>query len=86
MFLGLKIQKTMNIIKFIHHFPDQESCEIYLKAYRENTSIYCKTCGNFSKQYWFSGSKFFECSKCRSRTSLKAGTVMSQVTCLYIPG
>lgn len=66
----------MNIIEFITHFPDKESCEIYLKGHRETTGIYCKTCSGFSKQYWFSASKFFECSKCRRRTSLKAGTVM----------
>lgn len=66
----------MNIIEFITHFPDEESCEIFLKTYRENSGIYCKTCKCFSKQYWFSGRKFFECSKCRRRTSLKAGTVM----------
>lgn len=66
----------MNIIEFITHFPDEESCEIYLKGHRETTGIYCKTCSGFSKQYWFSASKFFECSKCRRRTSLKAGTVM----------
>ena len=66
----------MNIIEFITHFPDEESCEIYLKGHRETMGIYCKTCSGFSKQYWFSASKFFECSKCRRRTSLKAGTVM----------
>ena len=66
----------MNIIEFITHFPDEESCEFYLKGHRETTGIYCKTCSGFSKQYWFSASKFFECSKCRRRTSLKAGTVM----------
>ena len=66
----------MNIIEFITHFPDEESCEIYLKGHRETTGIYCKTCSGFSKQYWFSASKFFECSKCRRRSSLKAGTVM----------
>lgn len=66
----------MNIIEFITHFPDEESCEIFLKTYRETSGIYCKTCKCFSKQYWFSGRKFFECSKCRRRTSLKAGTVM----------
>ena len=66
----------MNIIEFITHFPNEESCEIYLKGHRETTGIYCKTCSGFSKQYWFSASKFFECSKCRRRTSLKAGTVM----------
>lgn len=72
----MKIRKAMNIIEFITHFPDEESCEIFLKTYRENSGIYCKTCKYFSKQYWFSGNKFFECSKCRRRTSLKAGTVM----------
>ena len=66
----------MNIIEFITNFPDEESCEIYLKGQRETTGIYCKTCSGFSKQYWFSASKFFECSKCRRRTSLKAETVM----------
>lgn len=72
----LKIHKTMNIIEFINHFPDEQSCESFLKSHREKCGIYCKTCKCFSKHYWFSGRKFFECSKCRRRTSLKAGTVM----------
>lgn len=58
------------------NFPDEESCEIFLKTYHENSGIYCKTCKCFSKQYWYSGSKFFEFSKCRRRTSLKVWTVM----------
>jgi len=66
----------MNILEFVKHFPNEESCEDFLKTYRENTGVYCKTCKSFSKQYWFSGKKFFECSICRRRTSLKAGTVM----------
>lgn len=66
----------MNIIEFINHFPHEESCEIFLKEYRENCGIYCKSCESKTKQYWFRGKKFFECSKCRRRTSLKAGTVM----------
>ena len=72
----LKIHKTMNILEFVNHFPNEESCENFLKTYRENCGIYCKTCKCFPKQYWFSGKKVFECSKCRRRTSLKAGTVM----------
>jgi len=59
MFLGLKIHKAINIIVFITHFPDEESCEIYLKGHRESSGIYYKTCTGFSKQYWFSASKFF---------------------------
>ncbi|MCH7411082.1 IS1595 family transposase [Belliella sp. DSM 111904] len=65
----------MNIIDFITHFPDEESCEKFLKAYREKEGVYCKTCSSFTRQYWFSGKKFFGCSKCRRRTSLKAGTI-----------
>ena len=66
----------MNIFEFINHFPNEDSCESFLKIYRENTGIYCKTCKCISKHYWFSGRKFFECSKCRRRSSLKSGTVM----------
>ena len=29
----LKIAKIMNIIDFINYFPDEESCEIYLKVH-----------------------------------------------------
>lgn len=66
----------MNIIEFINHFPNEESCEIILKAYRQKAGVYCKTCKGFPKHYWYSGRKVFECSVCRRRTSLKAGTVM----------
>lgn len=72
----IKIHKAMNIFEFITHFPNEESCEYYLKLHRERTGTFCKTCQIISKHYWFSGKKFFECSKCRRRTSLKAGTVM----------
>jgi hypothetical protein len=30
----LKIAKAINIINFVLYFPDEESCEVYLKAYR----------------------------------------------------
>lgn len=33
----------MNIINFVNHFPDGESCEVYLKADREKVRIRCKT-------------------------------------------
>ncbi len=68
----------MNIIDFIQHFPDEESCEIYLKSYREKIGVRCKSCQAVTKHYWFSGGKFFECSKCRRRSSLKSGTVMEK--------
>lgn len=68
----------MNITDFINHFPDEESCEIYLKEHREKSGIRCKSCQRITKHYWFSGGKFFECSCCRRRSSLKSGTVMEK--------
>jgi hypothetical protein len=52
----------MNSFEFITHFSNEESCECQLKLNRERTGINCKTCRIMSKQYWFSGKKFFECS------------------------
>ena len=68
----------MIIIDFINYFPDEESCEIYLKEHREKAGIRCKSCGDITRHYWFSGAKFFECSICRCRSSLKSGTVMEK--------
>lgn len=68
----------MNIINFVQYFPDEESCEVYLKSYREKAGIRCKTCKSITKHYWFSTGKFFECSCCRRRSSLKCGTVMER--------
>ncbi|MFT4854701.1 MAG: hypothetical protein ACI9ZX_002126 [Algoriphagus sp.] len=34
----------MNIIDIINYFPDEESCEIYLKEHREKARIRCKGC------------------------------------------
>lgn len=47
----------MNIIDFINYFPDEKSCEIYLKEHREKVGIRCKSCGDTTKHYWFSGAK-----------------------------
>ncbi|MFD2034953.1 IS1595 family transposase [Belliella marina] len=66
----------MNILDFTRDFPDEQSCEEYLKSHREREGVYCKTCSSYTNHYWFGTKKCFECSKCRRRTSLKAGTVM----------
>lgn len=66
----------MTILQFMHYFPDESSCESFIKETREKSGICCKTCKSITKHYWFSGGKFFECSFCRRRSSLKSGTVM----------
>jgi hypothetical protein len=43
----------MNIIHFIHHFPNEESFDIFLKDYRKKAAIFCKTCKAFLNNYWF---------------------------------
>ena len=48
----------MNIIDFINHFPDDESCEIYLEEHQEKSEISCISCQVITKHYWFSGGKF----------------------------
>lgn len=75
----IKIHKTKSIFEFITHFPNEESCENYPKLNREKTGIHFKTCRKMSKDYWLSVKKFFECSKCRRRTSLKAGKVIESI-------
>ncbi len=66
----------MTILNFMQYFPDESSCETYNKEIREKAGICCKTCKSITGHYWFSGGKFFECSRCRRRSSLKSGTVM----------
>lgn len=66
----------MNLIEFTGHFPDEESCEQYIKKYREKSGIRCKNCEKITRHYWFANGRFFECSSCRRRSSLKSGTVM----------
>ena len=72
----IKIRNIMTILQFLQHFPDEESCEAHIKESREKAGIHCKTCKSITRHYWFSGGKFFECSHCRRRSSLKSGTVM----------
>jgi hypothetical protein len=71
-----KIRNIMTILEFMQYFPDESSCETYIKENREKAGICCKTCKSITRHYWFSGGKFFECSHCRRRSSLKSGTVM----------
>lgn len=56
-------------------FPDEESCEQFLKEKREQDGIVCAKCGCIY-HYWKGYRKQWQCKKCGHRTTLTAGTVM----------
>lgn len=66
----------MNILEFTTKFKDEESCIEHLKNERLKQGITCKYCEHKTKHYWLKRVKKFQCSKCRSRTNLKSGTIM----------
>ena len=40
----VKNSQAMNLINLMQHFPEEESCEIYLRSFREKTGVLCKSC------------------------------------------
>lgn len=67
----------MKLISFTKRFPDEQTAREYLRQKREEQGITCKRCG-CKKHYWISTMGLWKCSKCASRTNLRAGTVMMQ--------
>lgn len=65
----------MNFKDFLTKFPDEESCQNFIKSKREADGISCRKCG-CKNHYWRKKSKVWQCKKCDYRTSLKVGTVM----------
>lgn len=65
----------MKIYEFSKNFPDENSCRIHFKAYREREGIVCKKCSS-TKHYWLQSKWQWQCSECRFRTTLRSGTIM----------
>lgn len=65
----------MRLLDFNTHFPDENSCKLHFKTYRDKVGIVCNKCG-CSDQNWLSTKWMYECRKCTYRTSLKKGTIM----------
>ena len=66
----------MNLFNYIKRFPNENACIKYLREKRENEGVKCKNCRKIHHHYWFENQKLWKCSKCGSRTSLRAGTIM----------
>ena len=67
--------ERMNIFSFTAEFDSEESCRIHFKEERDKLGVVCKGCSH-TEHYWIKSQWSYECKKCRSRTSLRSGTVM----------
>jgi hypothetical protein len=65
----------MNLIKFVESFPDESSCRIKLKEFRDKQGVICRKCGG-TDHYWLQTIEQYQCKKCKTRTTLRSGTVM----------
>lgn len=65
----------MTLINFIESFPDEESCKLKFKEYRDHVGVVCSKCGG-KNHYWKKDKEQYECKLCKTRTTLKSGTVM----------
>jgi len=65
----------MNLLNFISQFPDEDSCKLKLKASRDKEGVICRHCGS-KDHYWKSDKWQYECKICKTRTTLRSGTVM----------
>lgn len=65
----------MNIFSFSAHFESEEACKNHFKEERDKVGVLCKRCSH-TEHYWIKSRWSYECKKCRSRTSLRSGTIM----------
>jgi len=65
----------MNIFSFTAHFDSEEACRNHFKSERDKLGVVCNTCYH-TEHYWIKSRWSYECKKCRSRTSLRSGTIM----------
>jgi len=65
----------MNIFSFTAEFDSEESCRTHFKEERDKIGVICKKCSN-TTHYWIKSQWSYECKACRSRTSLRSGTIM----------
>lgn len=64
----------MNIFNFTANFGSEEACRLHFKEERDKIGVVCK-CGN-KEHFWIKSKWSYECKKCRSRISLRSGTIM----------
>ena len=65
----------MNIFEFTANFGSEDVCRQHFKEERDKIGVVCKRCGH-TEHYWVKSKWSYECKSCRSRTSLRSGTIM----------
>lgn len=65
----------MKILEFYKNYPDESSCKLAFKEFREESGVVCPKCKGII-HYWKAGREQWQCKNCRYRTTLKSGTVM----------
>lgn len=65
----------MNVFSFTAHFDSEISCREHFKLERDKIGVSCRRCQHV-QHYWIKSQWSYECKKCRSRTSLRSGTIM----------
>lgn len=65
----------MNLFTFSAHFGDENACRQHFKEERDKIAVVCQRCG-CKNHYWIKSRWSYECKSCRSRTSLRSGTIM----------
>jgi hypothetical protein len=65
----------MNLIDFMEHYPDEQSCRDAFRSYRDREGVVCRKCG-CTDHYWKRDKQLYQCKKCGFRTTLRSGTVM----------
>lgn len=65
----------MNLIEFITDYPDEASCKTKFKVYRDEVGVCCAKCSG-TDHYWKQDKEQYECKNCKTRTTLRSGTVM----------
>lgn len=65
----------MNIFSFGVEFKDEESCRLHYKSIRDKIGVTCKKCRGKS-HYWLKNKWSYQCKNCKTRQSLRSGTIM----------
>jgi hypothetical protein len=65
----------MEPLKIVSLLHSESKCKAYFKRIREKQGISCHRCGH-KEHYWKCDKSVYECKACRSRQSLRSGTVM----------